>query len=210
MSRVVPPKPLPERARAAFTIVELLVVVAVIGLLTALALPAIQGARSAARRAACLNNLRAMGQALHAYAAAHDNLLPYADRPVNIPLDMHEPVRTLAAMLDLPAPAAVNGIVTTPDVFVCPQTREIAQDCGWSYDYTPVDLFSTWIDGPPQAGVSRYLARDPSVVVIMDSSKPHAAPSLASGFIGRNVLTIGGSVEPGGPQHRFSPSRPRP
>ncbi len=53
------------------TLVELLVVMAIIGVLVSLLLPAVQAAREAARRAACQNHLRQIGIALHAYHAAH-------------------------------------------------------------------------------------------------------------------------------------------
>ena len=62
--------------RAAFTIIELLVVVFIIGLLIALLLPAVQAAREAARRAQCTNNLRQIGLALHSYAGAAGSFPP--------------------------------------------------------------------------------------------------------------------------------------
>jgi prepilin-type N-terminal cleavage/methylation domain-containing protein len=62
--------------RRAFTLVEMLVVIAVIGVLIALLLPAIQAAREAARRSACKNNLRQVAQGLHLYHSAHGKFPP--------------------------------------------------------------------------------------------------------------------------------------
>lgn len=84
-----------RRLRSAITLVELLVVIAVIGLLAALVLPAVLHSRDAGRRATCVNNLHQLGMALQSHHSAqgafpngHDDrqwgygvrLLPYLDQ----------------------------------------------------------------------------------------------------------------------------------
>jgi type II secretory pathway pseudopilin PulG len=60
----------------AFTLVELLAVIAIIGLLLAVLVPAVQTAREAARRATCSNNLAQLGKATAAYEAANGHFPP--------------------------------------------------------------------------------------------------------------------------------------
>jgi len=64
------------RTRHAFTIVELLVVVAITGTLATLMLPAVQQAREASRRTACSNNIRQLVHLTALYADAKGRLPP--------------------------------------------------------------------------------------------------------------------------------------
>ncbi len=68
--------PVSNRRRRGFTIVELLVAIAIIGVLVGLLLPAVQSARESARRAACVNHQKQLALAILNFEQAHRRLPP--------------------------------------------------------------------------------------------------------------------------------------
>lgn len=130
----------PWRARrTAFSVVELMVVVAVVGTLVSLTVPAISGSREAARRLGCANNLRQIGIALQAHHEQQQSfpmgglewrsgndtkrrqlawsafLLPYLEQQA-----LHDSL-DLKQAFDSPANASPARQVV--EVYICPSSR---------------------------------------------------------------------------------------
>jgi len=76
-----------RRRRAAFTLVELLVVIGIIAVLIGILLPALSRARESGNLIKCQANLKQIGTALHIYAGQNRGMLPYGffDRDTPVP-----------------------------------------------------------------------------------------------------------------------------
>lgn len=83
------------RVRAAFTLMELLIVIAVISVLTTLLLPALAQAKARAKSSRCFSNLRQLAIATQLYVDDHQEALPWSERywtaPSNQGFDFVDP-----------------------------------------------------------------------------------------------------------------------
>lgn len=115
--------------RHGFTILELLVVMAIIGLLLSLSLPAIQNARQRARRTECASRMRQLGVALQGHQTLHQALpkdglngygygvylLPHLEQSAIFKL-----IRPFQVKYSDATPAQKNGGKERLEIYLCP------------------------------------------------------------------------------------------
>ena len=109
-----------------FTMIELLMVMTIISILTAVLLPAIQQAKESSKRAQCGSNLRQIGLAIQMYCNDHQNMFPYA---LTMDFDdwLYRPVTVQSAvgiyLQDVLIPVIGGAQGNNSKVYICKGTK---------------------------------------------------------------------------------------
>jgi len=193
--------------RWGFSLVELLVVVAIIALLAALLLPALARAKEKARSMQCVSNLRQWGLAYGMYADDNDDALPRRGQGVQVLNQIDRPedwFNALPAYFALPSFQQMVTDKQTPSehsksLFICPT----ANDPGGAY-FLPYGMnmnLCPW-NLPTPTKFSK-VAQPTRVVALADAPGPYASTYPSSrpySVIARhtarvNLLFLAGEVQ---------------
>jgi prepilin-type N-terminal cleavage/methylation domain-containing protein len=154
-----------------FTLVELLVVVAIIGVLMTLLLPSLSRARESARRVVCMSNLRTLGQAFIAFSNDHEGTMPggHYDMADPDPAKRDWAVGGTPGYLNAPQNGTLFPYVNNYETYRCPNLELIRPGGGAGsngrFDYTMALVF-TGARRSLVPGESRFTYPDGSTIFV--------------------------------------------
>lgn len=120
--------PTPSKEKGGFTLVEMLVVVAIIGILISMLLPQVQRAQAAAQSVGCQSQLRSFGTEALSYSMDRDGYLPWTTH-LKYPFPPDDPrPRATGPWVDWMAYLIESGAVQDRGVFRCPADSDPLRD----------------------------------------------------------------------------------
>ena len=170
--------------RRGFTLVEMLVVIAIIGLLLGLMMPVLASARNMARKTDCQIRLKQIGLAMNSYVDASGNFPDVGQMPSLAP--------TYPTMVSVLGPYTEQN----KQLFACPMDTEYFSKEGLSYEYRSLDLAGkTRVQSLIiQLPGNKKRSRPSTEVMLMYDFGPFHGAATQNGA--RNVVYLDGHVEP--------------
>jgi len=181
-----------KKSRLGFTLIEMLVVIAIIALLATLLTPMVGRVMDKAKQTACKSNLHQIGIAAQGYANDNGGYLPYAT--------YNSSTRWYTKL----APYAGGGVLGKQSIWSCPSTKKnVWLGYGWNYHglgHSPQD---------PRLGPTSYISEKGSLVLLADvryamdfvgnkdviPTKSGGTPPSRVHSDGLNTLFVGGHVQ---------------
>lgn len=152
----------------AFTLVELLVVMALIGILAGLLLPVLNQAKKKARRTACVSNLKQVNLATRLYADDNGELLPVLPNPNPYPNGVGAYYKQLVkGNLGLTGPAAPGE-----QVFVCPADRTVCTQASHAFTSYTFNGYEVGANAMPRITGQKFSAIENPVKAVLVGEYP--------------------------------------
>jgi prepilin-type N-terminal cleavage/methylation domain-containing protein/prepilin-type processing-associated H-X9-DG protein len=181
-----------------FTLVELLVVVAIIALLASLSQPAFRGAILKAQSIKCAENLRAIGNAVNLCINDNNNVLPQIDQ-AGAPI--YQPPGSVQGIVGVLGPYGITTNITQCPVDMSAGTSSAFSLYKSSYEWDPIfddeNPNNPVVYGNPRGGATTGFAISPSRVrLCYDFNGIHAGKTGSNGTVvyQRNVLYGDGHI----------------
>lgn len=195
----------PRLSAGAFTLIEVLVVIAIIAIMAALLLPALSRSKAKAYNATCVNNLRQLGIATRLYSDDFEERLPSAEILPTQPIDPQNPLPRICDVLASYVGRGAASNTNRVTVFKCPADkmgRFAAEGSSyeWNHELNGSRMDDTRTDhaflllerGNPAAGITNFILTFPpgTTPLLLDYDHFHPRPPKP----GKNVVFMDGHV----------------
>jgi prepilin-type N-terminal cleavage/methylation domain-containing protein len=205
----------PRPVRRAFTLIEMLVVVAIIGILAALLLPALANAKSKANSIKCLSNTKQLGLSLTMYASDHNDSFPARREHPESWMTMLLPYYRAPEILKCPSDTFpwIPGLDATNKLLI-QRSYVINAFNDWFKVRLSTNDFAKYMDHVWPLGMKESAIPQPSETIVFGEKKkgsPHVHMDICQGNNGNDVDEVnqnqhkyGGGLKSGGSDFAFA------